>query len=204
MKLDQEKEKNKQLNYIKFSSGEKYNLISIEFQSFKKDIVNFHIIVKDSELFSNVEKILYEYYPQYKNTNSYFKCGENRLDRNKTLKDNKIINNSTIFLKNDDLDNQLNLSKTFNNNASKEKFIKIYFNSMSQDIDQGYYINARISDPFSEIENKLYEKYPSYKKTKSENFFLANGELIKKNLTIQENKIEDGVRLLLDSNIINK
>jgi hypothetical protein len=205
--LDQEKEKNKQLNYIKFSSGEKYNLISIEFQSFKKDIVNFHIIVKDSELFSNVEKILYEYYPQYKNTNSYFKCGENRLDRNKTLKDNKIINNSTIFLKNHenlDLNNQINSSKTFNNISSGEKFVKIYFNSMSQDIDQGYYINARISDSFSEIENKLYEKYPSYKKTKSENFFLANGELIKKNLTIQENKIEDGVRLLLDSNIINK
>jgi hypothetical protein len=75
---------------------------------------------------------------------------------------------------------------------------------MSQDIDQGYYINARISDPFSEIENKLYEKYPSYKKTKSENLFLANGELINKNLTIQENKIEDDVRLILGSNIINK
>ena len=71
---------------------------------------------------------------------------------------------------------------------------------MNQEIDQDYSIIAKNTDPFSKIENILYEQYPSFKKTKNENCFLGNGGMIQKNLTIKDNKIEDGDVLLLNNN----
>ena len=104
MKLNEEKKKNEKLkSHYKFSSEEKKNLISIEFRSFKQDIQDFHIIIKDTELFSNVEKILYEYYPQYKTTKNYFLCNANPIDKNKTFKENNIKNDSILNLEIDDL-----------------------------------------------------------------------------------------------------
>lgn len=97
MKLNKEKEKNKQLkSYYKFSSEDK--LIFIEIQSQEQDIVDFHIIVKDTELFSNVEKILYEYYPNYKNTKNYFLYDASQINKNKTIKENNIKDKSLIFI----------------------------------------------------------------------------------------------------------
>ena len=68
---------------------------------------------------------------------------------------------------------------------------------MNQEIDEDYSIIAKNTDPFSKVENILYEQYPSFKETK--NCFLVNGEMIKKNLTIKDNKIKDGDVLLLDN-----
>ena len=103
MKLNEEKEKNKQFkNCYKFSSKDK--LISIEITSYFQDIEDFHIIAKDTELFSNIEKILYKFYPEYEKTNNFFLYGGATIDRNKTLKENNIDGNSQIIIKNNDFE----------------------------------------------------------------------------------------------------
>ena len=53
-----------------------------------------------------------------------------------------------------------------------------------------YPMACRGNQPFSEIEAKLYERYPEYKETF--NNFLCNGNVIKRYKTIDENKIRDG------------
>ena len=48
---------------------------------------------------------------------------------------------------------------------------------------------------FSEIEEKFYKEFPEYKET--DNYFFSNGNLLKRFKTIDENKIEDGDRIIL-------
>ena len=45
------------------------------------------------------------------------------------------------------------------------------------------------------MEKSLYEKFPKYKDT--ENYFLANGKKLKRNRTLEENKIKDNDTLTL-------
>ena len=97
LKLNEEKEKNKYFkSCYKFSSED--NLISIKIISHFQDIVDFHLKVKDTELFSNVAKVIYEYYPTYKETKTYFLNSGTKIDENKTLKENNIKDESTILL----------------------------------------------------------------------------------------------------------
>ena len=102
MKLNEEKKKNENFGLLKslykFSSEERNNLISIEFISMRQDIIDFHIKVKKTEHFSNVEKILYEYYPQYKKTNNYFLYNGSKIDKDKTVEENNIKEDSKIQL----------------------------------------------------------------------------------------------------------
>ena len=108
MKLNEEKKKNENFELLKsvyiFSSEKKPNFIRIEFLSMSQDIINFQMSVKKTEVFSNVEKILYEYYPQYKETNNYFLCNGNKIDKNKTLEENKIEEGTKINLETYNLD----------------------------------------------------------------------------------------------------
>ena len=97
MKLKKEKEKNKIFKSCYLFSSED-NLISITIESYFQDIVDFHLGVKDTELFSNVAKVIYKYYPKYKNPKTYFLNGGTKIDENKTLKENKIKDKSSILL----------------------------------------------------------------------------------------------------------
>ena len=45
-----------------------------------------------------IEKELYEQYPEYRNENNYFIHKGNKIDKSKTLDENKIKNNSIITL----------------------------------------------------------------------------------------------------------
>ena len=81
--------------YNNFSEGEK--LILINFASSEKDI-NYSLIIKNTEIFSKIETMLYNKYPKYTETENYFLVGGNRINRHKTLEKNNIANNGIITL----------------------------------------------------------------------------------------------------------
>ena len=81
--------------YNNFSEGEK--LISIKFISFEED-VDYSIIIKNTELFSKIEAMLYNKYPRYIETDNYFFVNGIKVNRNKTFEKNNIKNNDIITL----------------------------------------------------------------------------------------------------------
>ena len=81
--------------FYHFSSNEK--LISIKFISGNQDI-DFTLITKNTEIFTKIESILYEKYPTYKDSENYFIVNGNRINRHRTLEENKIKNNDVLTL----------------------------------------------------------------------------------------------------------
>ena len=82
-------------SYYKYTEGEK--LISIKFNSVDQEI-NFNIITKNTEIFSQLELILYEKYPKYIDSENYFLVNGNKINKHRSLKENKISNNDVITL----------------------------------------------------------------------------------------------------------
>ena len=94
-----------ELNLFKsycLSPGEK--LISVQFVSVDQNINNFKVIVKNTDNFSKLEDILYKKFPKYKDTDNYFIGNGKRINRNRTLEENKIKNNDILTLSINDLD----------------------------------------------------------------------------------------------------
>jgi len=81
--------------YYNFSPNEK--LISIKFISTNQDI-DFTIITKNSDEFSKIEKLLYDKYPKYKDSENYFLVNGNRINRHRTFEENKVRNNDVLTL----------------------------------------------------------------------------------------------------------
>ena len=52
-------------------------------------------------------------------------------------------------------------------------------------------------DEFAFLEDKIYERYPSYKE--GENYFLCNGIKINRFKTMEENKINNGAFITLNA-----
>ena len=99
--LELDKELNKFKSYC-LSPGQK--LISIKFISTDQMINNYTIIAKNDDKFSKIEDILYEQYPNYKESDNYFILKGNKIKRNKTLEENNINDNDIIMLSINDLD----------------------------------------------------------------------------------------------------
>ena len=72
-------------------------VIAINFTTVDQTI-NFCIPCRKSDKFNVIEKKLYEEYPQYKNKQSYFIANGNIIDKEKTMKENKIKSGDTIIL----------------------------------------------------------------------------------------------------------
>jgi len=89
-----EKEIEKYKNYF-LQPGEK--LLTIKFISIDKTI-NFEIYAKNTEYFSKLETSLYEKYPKYKDTENYFLVNGKKLNRHRTLEENKIKDNDILTL----------------------------------------------------------------------------------------------------------
>ena len=87
--------------YYNFSKGEK--LISIKFVSVEKD-VDYSLITKNTERFPKIESILYEKYPKYMETENIFLTGGNKINRFRSLEDNKIKNGDILVIKAIDFD----------------------------------------------------------------------------------------------------
>ena len=73
--------------------------ISIIFQCTDNQAVHYPVICKENQKFSEVEKLLYEKFPQYKKTINFFICNGIIIDKTKTLKENKIIYGDVIIMK---------------------------------------------------------------------------------------------------------
>ena len=89
-----EKEIEKFKNYCLFP-GEK--LISIKFISIDQDI-DFETFAKKTDKLSKLENSLYESYPKYKDTENYFLVNGKKLNRHRTLEENKINDNDILTL----------------------------------------------------------------------------------------------------------
>ena len=90
--LEEEIEKYK--NYC-LSPGEK--LITINFISIDQTI-SFNTFAKKTDIFTKLESSLYEYYPQYKETENYFLVNGKKVNKHKSLDDNKINDNDILTL----------------------------------------------------------------------------------------------------------
>ena len=69
----------------------------------------------------------------------------------------------------------------------------VYFTSMDQNIH--YPIPCVNTDIFAEVEEKLYKEYPIYRETN--NIFLFNGNEILRFKSIEDNKIKNGLPVIL-------
>ena len=80
---------------LDLSKGE--NLISVIFTSLDQNIY-YSIICKNTEKFSKLEQKLYKKYPEYSKSDNYFLVNGNRINKYKTLNENKIKNSEIIIL----------------------------------------------------------------------------------------------------------
>ena len=92
-------------------------------------------------------------------------------------------------------DKEIELFREYNKFTPEEKLISIKFVSVFQDIN--FTIVEKNTTLFSDIEKILYKKYQHYKPF--ENYFLANGQKINRNLTLKENNIQDNIVITLGS-----
>ena len=98
--------------------------------------------------------------------------------------------------------NDKNISKINKENKEKqktkikEKPIGVNFISVDQNIH--YPVGCFISDNFSKIEAELYEEYPELKNKKIT--FFANGGVIDKSATLEQNNIKQGTNILMNYN----
>ena len=77
------------------SIGEK--LISVNFISLDQNMY-YSLICKNTEKFIELEKKIYNEFPEYSKTNNYFMINGNRVNNEQTLDENKIRNNDIIIL----------------------------------------------------------------------------------------------------------
>jgi len=80
---------------FELSKGEK--LISVIFSSLDENIL-YPIICKNTEKFSELEEKLYYDYPEYSKFDNYFMINGNRVNKMKTLDENKIKNKDVIII----------------------------------------------------------------------------------------------------------
>ena len=86
----------KQLKSYCLSPGEK--LITVKFISID-EAINFTVTAKNNDKFSKLEDILYDNYPIYKDTENCFLINERKINKHRTLEENKIKNNDVLTLK---------------------------------------------------------------------------------------------------------
>ena len=58
----------------------------------------YSIICKNTQKFNELEKKLYKDYPEYSESNNYFRINENIVNKDKSLDENKIRNSDIIIL----------------------------------------------------------------------------------------------------------
>ena len=75
-------------------------LMTVIFNSVNNSI-NYSIFCKNTHLFTYVEKLLYQKYPEYKENDNIFLTNGQKINRFKTLEENKIKNSGIILLCND-------------------------------------------------------------------------------------------------------
>ena len=98
MEKDNEiKELKLKLSRYPFELKEGEKLMTVIITSNDQSIHN-SIICKNTDKFNKVENRLYELFPEYSETENYFVVNGNKINKYKTLDDNKINDNDIIVL----------------------------------------------------------------------------------------------------------
>ena len=153
---------------------------------------------KIEELTTQIQKM--------KDTQEILTINKKEKELNKKIEDLKNIINSK-----DEEINKLsrNPQTSLELLGQKEKEINKLKSSIPFDISEGekvmnvLFLSASIQEPimctqkqiFNEVENKLYEKFPELKN--GEYYFLVDGKKVNKYLTLEENNIKDGAKILI-------
>ena len=117
------------------------------------------------------------------------------------INENKINSNKDIIIKKqeDEIDKlKEKLSKYPFELSNGEKLISVIFTSSDQNMY--YSIICKNTQKFIELEQKLYKDYPEY--SKSENYFMINGNKVNKKKSLDENKIRNNDIIILTQNNI--
>ena len=72
-------------------------IMAITFMSTDQN-VHYSIPCKSNDKFFKIVNLLYEEYPEYKETENYFLCNGKRIKEYKTLEENNIKSGGTIIL----------------------------------------------------------------------------------------------------------
>ena len=98
--------KNKEIEELKiklsrfpFELNEGEKIISVIFMT-KDENIYHSIICKNTDKFSTIENELYQHFNELSKTRNYFTVNRMRVNRQKTLEENKIMNNDIIILNN--------------------------------------------------------------------------------------------------------
>ena len=81
---------------MELKEGEK--LMTINLTTIDSKIQNYSIICKNTDIFNNIEKKIYEEYKEYYDTENYFTVNGKKINRFKNLDENNIHNNDVIIL----------------------------------------------------------------------------------------------------------
>ena len=122
----------------------------------------------------------------------------NELENNLLNANNKLNNYENIInQKNIELNKlklQLNNSNlNVQNNYNINDMVSVNFMTADQNVNFSLVCNKH--DTFAVVEEKLYQKFPQYRETN--NYFLANGKIVLRFKTIDENKIGTGFPVML-------
>ena len=107
----------------------------------------------------------------------------------KTFRDYAITSGDKILV--GDLDNFVVFNE--NKGEKKDEFIIVHFISTDQHINIA--IRGNKSAPLCILENELYNMFPDYRNKNC--YFLGNGWKCDKKKTLEENKIENGDKLIV-------
>ena len=178
LSLEENNIKNNAIINMLISDSEK---IIVTFNSIDPAI-NWSLACNDSDVFETIEKKLYNKFPELKKEYYFFANGD-VIEKSKTLKQNK-INNETIILFRAMDEEGIN---------ERDKLIAVIFNTIDKTIN--YSMPCYTHDIFSKVENKLYERFPKLKRKNLD--FNANEKIINKNMTLEQNNIKIGTNILI-------
>ena len=180
-----------QKNYFKeFSNQEntiipERKIIGIKLNS-TDQTVNYLLACSITDSFLVVEKKLYKKYPDLEFKKIYFLHSGNVINRNATIKQNKIKHESVILIIENKEDEFYKL---------KEKIIILFFQFEGHTTS---YIACNPSDKFEYVEEKLYIENPELK-NRNLIFLIKDkiNKIIDKDKTLEENEIKDESSILI-------
>ena len=88
------------------------------------------------------------------------------------------------------------LNQQINQNKNKDEAIAVHFISNNQMIN--YCLPSYPDELFSDVVDKLYEKFPDYKNKSC--FFISDGKIMKLNFSMKQNEYKSGDKILVCDN----
>ena len=175
---------------------------------------DYSFICFKNDIFSSLEKKLFEKNPSLSNKKHYYIINNQKIDISKTIEENNIVDGSNIYYKiEEDVikpETQFPSSYNFSSfpqmgvtgysstsnesevNIKKENnIIKDKISVIIEDENQNAYsLICRKTDKFSSLEKKLFKKAPSLKD--QSHYYTFNNNRVYFSKTLEENNIGDG------------